>query len=90
MKYTAKIQAIDPITRKLKTYCDVIEIPVDNIDAANKWCQKNYKGYMHIDGFWVCDIEVDDKVLKYHQEKCQCESGGYMDGICFNCGLPIK
>ncbi len=94
MKYTAEIQALDPLTKKLKTYIENIEIPFDTIDEANQWCQNNYKGYMWIVGFWQGEINLTEEemnnILRAREEKCKCESGGYMDGICFNCGLPIK
>ena len=41
-------------------------------------------------GFWEGEVEATDKVVNHYKGKCQCESGGYMDGICFNCGLPIE
>jgi len=87
MRYVTKIQALDPLTKKLKTYCETIDIPVETIDDANKWCQNNYKGYMWVVGFWEGEVEATDEVVNHHKGKCQCESGGYMDGLCFNCGL---
>ena len=90
MRYVGEIQALDPLTKKLKTYIDNIEIPVDTIDEANQWCQKNYKGYIWITGFLEGEVEAEDLVLEHYKDKCKCLSGGYSDGLCWNCGLPIK
>lgn len=90
MKFVAEIQALDPLTKKLKTYIENIEITVDTIDEANQWCQNNYKGYMWVVGFWEGEVEATEEVVNHYKGKCLCLYGGYTDGICFNCGLPIK
>ena len=96
MKYIAEIQALDPLTKKLKTYIENIEIPFDTIDEANQWCQNNYKGYMWVTGFWEGEVEVTENemnnIQKNIQEKCKCDRVDYImsPGMCFNCGLPRK
>jgi len=54
--FTATINAVCPVTGKLKFYQTAIKLPCQTIKEANQYAQTHYIGYMKIDGYYITEI----------------------------------
>lgn len=69
MRFVADIYAINPLTKEMRLYVDVIDIPCEDIDDANVWCQTNGKGYMFITGVFQGEYKVSELEIDKIKEK---------------------